>query len=90
VLVAVLGILAPSISDSTGRETSMGAMVVVQGNANLLHVVPALHSPRRLPRALHRRQEQADQNADNGDDDQEFNKRKTTGWLPATASSRPD
>ena len=35
---------------------------------------------RRLSGSLHRWQEQSDQNADDGEDDEEFDERNTTRW----------
>jgi len=40
--------------------------------ADLLHVVRALHTTRGFASGLDRRKEQTDQNTDNGDDDEKF------------------
>jgi hypothetical protein len=42
----------------------------MQRQADLLHVIGALHPSRGLARRLHRRQQQRDQNADDRNDDQ--------------------
>jgi len=49
----------------------------------LLDVIGALHPARRFSRRLYRWQQKCDQDADNGDDDQQFDERKrsrTIGW----------
>jgi hypothetical protein len=53
-------------------------MVIVQGNPNLLEVVAACASPGSFAGGLHGRQQQADKHADDGDDNQKFDKRKPT------------
>jgi hypothetical protein len=49
----------------------------VQGQRKLFQVVDALRAPSGLACGLHGRQEQRDQNADDRDDYQQFDKRKT-------------
>jgi hypothetical protein len=51
---------------------------IVDGQADLLTVVGALDAAGRLPDLLDRRQQQGDQDADDGNDNQQFDKRKTT------------
>jgi hypothetical protein len=46
--------------------------------ADLLEVVLALRSPRRLARGLDRRQQERDQYPDNRDHNQQLDERKTT------------
>ena len=65
----------------------MDALVVVQGDAELLHVVEALGAPRRLPRRLHRGEQQRDQDGDDRDDDQQLDQGESRG-LVAVRSMR--
>jgi hypothetical protein len=51
-------------------------MVIMQCQADLLQIVAALQSSRRLARRLHRRKQQRNENADDRNDDQKFNQRK--------------
>jgi hypothetical protein len=51
-------------------------MVIVERQTDLLEVVAALHSPGRLARRLHGRQQHRDQDADDRDDHEELNQRK--------------
>ncbi len=56
------------VSPGAMREMgAVGAQIIVQCQSHLLQIVAALHAPRRLPRQLHRRQQQGNQNADDGD-----------------------
>ena len=50
---------------------------LVHRQRELLDVVGALTAPRRRPSRLHRRQQERDQNANDGDDDQKLDKCKT-------------
>ena len=54
------------------RERLIGVVVIVQGQAPLLEVVGALAAAGGFAGGLHGRQEQGDQNANNGDDDEQF------------------
>ena len=54
----------------------MNVMVVVQCDTDLLEVVAALSSPRRLARLLNGRQQQCNQNSDDRDDHQQFDQSK--------------
>jgi hypothetical protein len=56
----------------------------VNRQASLFQVVDALRPPCALPRGLHSRQEQRDQDADNRDHDQQLDERKS----PPTQSTR--
>jgi hypothetical protein len=47
-------------------------MVVVAGERELFQVILTLHSAGGFPRALDCRQQHANQNADDGDHDQQF------------------
>jgi hypothetical protein len=49
----------------------------VQSQSRLPEIVSTLNTSRRFPRRLHRRQQQGDQDANDRDDDQKFDKRKT-------------
>ena len=55
----------------------MAVFVGVYRQGQLLQVIGAGHPPRGLARGLDRRQQQGNQNADDGDDDQEFDEGKT-------------
>jgi hypothetical protein len=56
----------------TVREHTLRRMIVVQGDADLMQIVFATGAARSLAGGLHGRQQKRDQNADDGDDDQEF------------------
>ncbi len=58
------------------RERPEGIVVTVQRESNLLQIVRTLASPCRLASGLYRRQKQSDQDADDGNDHQEFDQRK--------------
>jgi hypothetical protein len=49
----------------------------VQSEPQLLEVITAGVAPGRLTGSLHRREQQTDERADDGDHDQEFDERKT-------------
>lgn len=59
------------------REGIVRVVIAVHRQADLLHVVRALHPPRGFSSRLNRRQEQSDQNADDSDDDKEFDEGET-------------
>ena len=59
------------------REHIVGVVIVVNCEQVLLHIVGALHPTSRLARRLDGGEEQADQNADDRDDDQQFDQCKT-------------
>ncbi len=52
-------------------------VVHVQRQADLLKMVRALQPPGRFPRSLHRRQQQRDQDANDGDNHEQLHERKT-------------
>src|SRR5437588_8718379 len=51
-------------------------MVVVESEANLPKIVRAAHPIRRFPHSHHRRHDQANQGANDGEDDQQLDERK--------------
>jgi hypothetical protein len=51
-------------------------MVAVHSQSNLLEVVTATHATRGFPSRLNRRKQESHQNANDGDDDQQFNERE--------------
>ena len=59
-----------------GRERPDGIVVVVEGEAQLLHVVGALGAAGRLAGRLDGGQEQGDQDGDDRDDDQQLDQRE--------------
>jgi catechol 2,3-dioxygenase-like lactoylglutathione lyase family enzyme len=58
------------------RKRVVDVVVVVQGQTHLLEVVAALGPAGRLPRLLHRRQQQGDQDRDDRDHHQQFDQRE--------------
>src|SRR5262249_16070987 len=71
------------------REMVVGVVVVVQGEADLFEVVGAAHAVGGLADLLHGGQEQANQDANNGDDDQQFNQGKPASSLSLNVSHCP-
>ena len=55
------------VGDDRGGDGVFGNMKVVHGQRQLLEIVRARGSPRRLAGGLHGRQQQGHQNTDNGD-----------------------
>ena len=55
-----------------GGSTPTADDVVMQGQADLLEIVGALHAPGRLARGLYRGQQQSDQHRDDRDDDEKL------------------
>ena len=55
----------------------VGKVMRSRTDTNLFEVVCTLHPPGGLPRTLHRRQQKAYENADDGDHHQEFHQGKT-------------
>ena len=51
----------------------MDIVVVVQGQTNLLQIIPTLRAACCLAGLLHRRKKQCDQNCDDGNHHQQFN-----------------
>ena len=74
--------------DPGRRHHAVDRDVVVDGQADLLHVVRALAAAGRLAGRLHGGQQKRDQHADNGDHDQQLNERKA-GAFP-THGKPPD
>ena len=70
-------VVPAGFADSLG-EDAHGALVVVQGEADLLEVVDALGTPGRLARRLHGGQQQGDQHGDDRDDHQQFDQREAS------------
>lgn len=60
------------VRDGCGWKDAVRRFVVVQREAELLEVVLALSSPRGFASALHRREQQGDQDRDDCNDDEEF------------------
>jgi hypothetical protein len=59
------------------RESPERRGVALNRESHLPEMVQTLGSGRRFPNAVNGRQQQAGQNADNGDYDQQFNQRET-------------
>jgi hypothetical protein len=59
------------------RQGIERVVMLVQRQAHLLQIVLALRPPRGFASRLHRRQEQGDQHADNGDHDQQLHQRES-------------
>ena len=70
---------------NTGWQVLLRAFVVERGDTELLEVVFASVAASRLARGLNRREKQGDQNADDGNDHQQFDKRE---GREATVSAR--
>src|SRR5262249_36514475 len=70
--------------DVAGREATVDALVGVERQPDLLEVVGALQASRRLADLLDGGQQQADQNADDGDDNEQLDQ----GERPAGPSLR--
>jgi len=60
-----------------GWECVVGVMVRVGGQHDLLQIVGAFHASSRFTGRLNRGKQQRDQNADDGNDDEQFDKCKT-------------
>ena len=74
---------------SKRRKRIVYVDVVMQRQSELLHVVRALHSSRRLARRLHRGKQQTNQNADDCDHNEEFNESKTVRFSPPPQFNMP-
>src|SRR5207249_4191264 len=68
------------------RESADLVVEAVEGDADLFEVVLALETHRDLADFLHRGQQQADQDGDDGDDHQELDQREANRGAPGTAS----
>ena len=69
---SLVGIADVAAAPTVGREPTVRRLVIHAGQGELLEVVLALQSPGRLPRRLHGRKQQRDQDADDRDNDQKF------------------
>src|SRR5262249_12430944 len=65
-------------ADAGGGEEPLGALEVVQAQADLLHVVRALGSAGRLPRRLHGGEQQGDEYGDDRDDNEQLDQGEAT------------
>jgi len=63
-----------------------GRQIIVDCQAQLLHVVGALGASGCFSRRLHGRQQQRDQNRDDGDHDQQLDQRETAAARPRRGS----
>jgi hypothetical protein len=63
------------------RQMPLRVVMMVGGQAELLYVVFALRNAGRLAGRLHRRQEQSDQDADDGDHDEQLDKREAAALI---------
>ena len=68
-------LLAVAALAAAGKHP-LAAVVVEQAEGNLLEVVSARRPPSGFSSALHGRQEQANEHADDGDHNQQFDERK--------------
>ena len=63
-----------------GRKHAIARLVLLQGHAQLGQAALAGRAAGRFLHPADRGEHHADQNADDGDDDQEFDERKTAAW----------
>lgn len=75
-LFGLVDVRVPHPAARPHRERAVDVMIVVQGQADLLEVVDALHPTGRLAHGLDGRQQQGDQHGDDRDDDQQLDQRK--------------
>src|SRR5207253_2777395 len=73
---AAVGVADPAPAPTSARESLVGVVVAVTGQADLLEVVQALVAVGRLADLLHRRDEQANEDGDNGDHHQQLDQRE--------------
>lgn len=81
----VVGILSPQ---SVIRKAFISIRVILQAQPDLLEVVVALATARRLTGRLNSGNQEGEQERDDGDDDEQFDKRETAGRVSA-ARPRP-
>ena len=74
---AAVGIADVEMAPTVGGITSGGVGVVIDRQGELLQVVLALNLASRLACRLNGRQQQGNENADDGDDHQQFNESET-------------
>jgi len=67
-------------------DGTRGGQVIVERQAQLLHVVGALGTSGGFSRRLDSRQQQGDQNRDDGDHDQQLDQREATTAWPRSGS----
>jgi hypothetical protein len=60
-------------------QTAVRAFVIVHGQRNLLQLALALSAPSCLASLLNGRKQQGNQDGNDGDDDQKFDQRKSSG-----------
>jgi hypothetical protein len=58
----------------------MSIVMTMDGNAQLVKIVAATVPPRRFAGRLHRRQQETDQDANDGNHNQQLHQRKTACW----------
>ena len=71
-----VGIAGPAPAPAAGWEEALLVVVLEAAEGELSHVVAAGDASCRFAGRLHGRQEQGDENADDGDDDEQFNERE--------------
>ena len=74
---AAVSITHPHHAPARGGEESILRYVGVGSHAHLHEIIFALRPPHRLANRVDGRQEQAHQDAENGDDDEQLDQRKT-------------
>ena len=65
-------------ADAARRKHALRRGVVLNRHAHLLQSISAIGAPSGFPRRLNRREQQGHEHADNRDDDEKFDERKTT------------
>jgi hypothetical protein len=60
-----------------GGKHTLSRHVILDRQTDLFQVIHALSAARSLPRGLHRRQEQRNQDPNDGDHDEQFHERET-------------
>ena len=72
-----VGVANPAIAEAVRRHMFICVGVVVKSEAELLEIVLALHAASRFARCLHGGQQQRNKHADDGNDDEQLDERKT-------------
>jgi len=86
VAVVVAGGVVGAVGiEGAGREAAVRGVIVVGGQAGLLEVVLAFHSVGGFAHLLHRGEQQPNEDADDGNDDEQFDEGETA----ALASAEP-
>lgn len=65
-------------SVAIARQAVVGVVIVVEAQSELLQIVDALGASSRLSRRLNGRQQKRNQDANNGNNDQQFDKGKAS------------